>query len=338
MSDIVKLIGPDGVEGEYPAAAKAALLGAGFTEPAPPAPEPKSVVAPVALKGPDGTVLDVSSMPDAAIAGLLAAGYTPVAAEPSDADEVTIDIQGTKASMPYAQAKALIATGTAKLVGLTGDTDSPPANAPEPEPLAPLPGDADLVPVTIVGVPAPIPMAFAAARAVVDAGGGAFGDELTKLISAHKAEEHAGEIRDESRAGGVEVPAAASQAAAGDPYDKALTVGPDAEGKFSHPAIEGGAKKYATKGAVTQALNKLAGSGPSASPATPAAATPPAEGRDAVLAEAKVLLADGFMEDFEALMKIFGEVAGKRNIQEFTEPELIALNERLKAEIAKRGA
>lgn len=77
----VVLIGPDGAEGEYPAAAVEALLAAGFKEP---------------------QTAD--------------ANEPAQSDEPADDEMVIVDISGVKAEMPYGSAKNLIATGAGELV------------------------------------------------------------------------------------------------------------------------------------------------------------------------------------------------------------------------------
>lgn len=95
------------------------------------------------------------TVPAAAATALEAAGWTvkveaapepepdpePEATEPADTDEVTVDIGGTLASMPYGTAKALIASGAATLVPVGVDTDDPPAHAPESDPEPSAEGD-----------------------------------------------------------------------------------------------------------------------------------------------------------------------------------------------------
>ena len=93
---------------------------------------------------------------------------------------------------------------------------------------------------------------------------------------------------------------------------------------------------------MTQALNRLASQGGGPAPASPPAASAPAQpapatdGRDAKIELARGLMATAnggkYMADFPVLLELFNEVAGKRNIQEFTEPEIDKLIERLRAE------
>jgi hypothetical protein len=337
-NDMVKLISPDGAEVEVPAGAKSAMLAAGFTEPQP---EQPATAFPITMVK-DGAEVPVDN--EAVKTALEAQGFVvkgedlenvpgmgaaPV--EPADNDEVVIDINGTRASMQYAQAKGLIASGAATLVE---------SAASEPQ-LPPLPADDDEVQVKLNALPTPIAMAFKDARPIVGANQGTFVDEnLPKLIQAHAADEHAEQIREDAQQGKVEDTSdPAAQAQTGNPLDKNLTEGPNAAGKFTHPALPG--KEYATKGAVTQALNRLAQSGGATADSassldTGAPAASPAAGDGGLLEQAKQLLAQSpqWMADFEKLMELFNEVAGKRNISDFTEDELRKLIERLRAEPA----
>lgn len=99
-ADTVTLIGPDGTEGEYPAAAAEALLAAGFTRPAEPEPEPEAAAT----------------------------------SEPADDDIVLVKIGDVNAEMPYASAKNLIASGAAELIEYDlGDAVPDDASAEDPD-------------------------------------------------------------------------------------------------------------------------------------------------------------------------------------------------------------
>lgn len=378
----VTLIAPDGSEGLYPEAAKASLLAAGFTEPAPPKDEPTeegivTLVGPdgaevevqrgsmdallgvgftvkatgeaapptppvtYVLVGPDGTEVPTLGMPAAAIAAMRAAGYVdppaaePAApAEPADDAEVVIDIGGTLAQMPYGQAKAIISTGAATLV-----TGRGPASATPPAPPFSV-ADDEKVPIKLKSLPATIELPFAQAKSLFLLSQGDFegptADDLRAFARADDANDDKAVAQHVAQNSVLADPTEA-QAAAGDPYDKNLTAGPNAAGEFTHPAIPD--RGYKTKGAVTQALNKLKERGvtPSASLAGshPVAQGAPATGYDAKMEQAKALVSQnpGYVSDFEALMKLFQEVSdNKRNISDFDEADLDRLIERLRAE------
>jgi hypothetical protein len=340
MSDMVKLVGPDGVEGEFPEVARDALLTAGYTLPVVP-PQRENTI----LVASEGAEVDAALLSAEAVQVMLRGGFSwKVAdadvgpAEPADDDEVVIDIQGTLATMKYGMAKGLIQAGTAKLV--TGDTDDPPAGAPAFK----WPSDDAMVEIKLAALPAAIPMTFKDARPIVVAGQGQIvgDDELQVRILENEDKRDDKAVAQEAASGAEAMDPPEAAAVAGNSLDKALTEGPNEAGEFTHPAIPG--KSYKTKGAVTQALNRLATAGPSgadgasspgASAPSPApVAGPPAEGKEAKLEQAKKLIAStkGLMDDFEKLLSIFEEVAGKRNVGEFTEPELDKLIQRLGTE------
>lgn len=316
---MIDLINPAGETIQVPAAARDAMLAAGFTEPPVPEVQPQAS-GEQTLVGPDGNEVTV---PDVAVAGLLAAGFkqkteAPAAdAEPSDDTIVEVDISGTKAELPYGQAKGLIAAGTATLV--KADAEAP--EAPPAEPAFQLPGDDEQVNVLIGGNPVPMP--FATAKATVASGAATFED--SRITAALDDD---GAVKEQIQA-----------AAASDPSPPAGHVDLDPskaeqgeDGRWRHPALD---KDYATKGAVTQALNRMkkddapAAAAPAASTPVPAsngaaASGAAASGKEALLEIAKNKMASmpELTKDFKVLLGIFQEVAGKRNITDFDEGEL----------------
>lgn len=97
----------------------------------------------------------------------------------------------------------------------------------------------------------------------------------------------------------------------------------EAEG-FTDPRLPG--KVYKTKGALTQAINRLAKQEEEADQ------TEGGETKEAVLDRCRALLAaqSSIQSDYSALLNLFSEVAGKRDISSFTADELLALEARLK--------
>lgn len=279
----------------------------------------------VPLVGPDGVVREV---PDSAVEALLAAGYTHmVTATPEEQPPTHMDvmIQGNVVNLDLASAQALIASGAATQI--TADAPAAPA-----APAYVLPGDDDQVQFKLDVIPAPIDMAFKDARRIASEGKGQFVDaELTAAVAADASDDKDVAAEVAAAAAVDPIPAGGT---GGDPYDPALTA--DAEGGFTHPALEGG-KVYKTKGGVTQALNKLRSrSGVSADNGA-APPMPAPTGLEGKLATAKDLLRDmpEYQSDFKKLIALFEETSGgKRQITDFTEPELDALINRLQAEKA----
>lgn len=315
------------------------------TQSSTPAPGPQAAPAPteavpvangagpteVELVGPDGNVVTV---PIAAKDALLASGFTEPQSEsphePNDADIVGVEISGTITAMPYSAAKALVASGVAKLV--TADPGSVPQDPPaEPEPV--MPADEDMVQVKLTALPHAIPMAWGDFKKL-PADSGKLEDEALAAAwaKAQVADEHADQIRDAARNGEVQE-SHPSEQASGDPLNPALTVQGEG-GRWTHPALPAG-KDYATKGAVTQALNRLKAGGGSVSESAPAAAGPApaadATGREAKLQACKDKMArmPEIQNDFTRILELFQSVAGKRNITDFTEDELDKLSAKL---------
>lgn len=112
-AEMVTLVGPDGVAGDYPAAAAEALLAAGFTRWEEPQPE---------------------SEPEA-----------EAPTEPADDDMVMVKIGEVTAEMAYGSAKNLIATGAGELVeyDLGDPVPEEPTAEPEAEPTAAAADDDD---------------------------------------------------------------------------------------------------------------------------------------------------------------------------------------------------
>jgi hypothetical protein len=322
----ITLLDPSGAPTEVPEAAKAALLAAGFSEPV----DEPTEEGMKTLVGPDGNAVTV---PQGAVSAMLAAGFTdPTAApepepepepvEPADDDLVKVDVSGTVLEMVYSSAKSLIAAGTGKLVqDAPAPTADPVKNAPR------LPAPDEQVEVKLNAMPTPLKMPFQDARAIVKNDQGAFTDpEVAAAVAYDDIDDKA--VAQEASTGAEAVDPPQAQAAAGDPLDKNLTEGPNDAGEFTHPALAG--KTFKTKGAVTQALNRAKASGgaeASTSAPAPAAGSPaePASGdKDALLEQAKNKLAKAtaVMGDFNKLMELFDEVAGKRNVAEFNEAEL----------------
>lgn len=292
--------------------------------PAPPVAQETPPVASgmVALVGPDGLAVAV---PEAAVSSLLAAGYThPVVVEPEPpSTHRDVVINGTVVNLDNASADALIAAGTATEV--VAEAEQPAAPAYQ------LPADDAMVMFKLDVIPNPIEMAFKDAKRIAAEGKGEFMDqELAAAVSADAADDK--QVQQEV-ATAVAADPTPPGGTSGDPYDPALTV-QDADGTFTHPALEGGGKHYKTKGGVTQALNKLRGAAPTPAVEVPVSSGAPAataSGVEAKLNEAKNLLRDmpEIQSDFKKLIELFDEVAGKRQITDFTEPELDKLIERL---------
>lgn len=341
----VCLVGPDGNEMDVPEGAVEAMLSAGFSrpEPEPEVPADDQVM----LVAPDGTE---SAFPSAVVDALLQAGYKPVdqqaaaPAEPDDDDQVIVDIAGTQASMAYKDAKGLITSGTATLVLVVGVTDV----TADPEPYK-LPADDDEVQVKLRALPTPIAIPFKDARAIVLKGDGVFED--AQLDAAVR--EDAGDDRDQAAAtaaattGDPHPPAGSSSGGPtsgdGGPADLSPALTVQVEDGWTHPALDGDVKK--TKGAVTQALNRLKKSGPEAGAtqastsgagggSAPAASSNGDGGtREEKLNTAKDLVATAGFNDFNKMIDLFESVSepSKRNISDFTEADLDRLITKLQA-------
>lgn len=281
--------------------------------PAPATPAPVAAPAPAAatpdlvtLIGPDGAV----EVPSVAVDAMLQAGFSypdpPKADEPESSEVTLVGPDGTEVTVPTAAAEALMSAGF-----------KPVSYSPDPEPEFQFPADDEMVQFKLAAVPNPIPLAFADCKRLAGEGQGAFvDDELGQQVAA---------LAPADPAPSAPEPAPVQPAATGDPLDPDLTVGPDVDGKFSHPAIENGTKKYAGKGGVTAALNRLRKQD---SPEKPHLASVPdsvpAEGVDGKREQAQTLLSKmpSITDDFSSLLALFDEVAGKRNIAEFTEADL----------------
>lgn len=102
-----------------------------------------------------------------------------------------------------------------------------------------------------------------------------------------------------------------------------LEVEEEPEG-FTDPRLPG--KVYKTKGALTQAINRLAKEEEQADQ------TEGGETKEVVLERCRALLANqsSIQSDYSALLNLFSEVAGKRDISSFTADELLELEARLK--------
>lgn len=324
-SDTVTMLSPDGTETQVPVIAQQAMLNAGFTMPPEPEPEPTPVKNeyPKVLIGTDGAQVTVDNA--AVEAALRSAGYADLPdKDPDDSDEVAIEIGGTKAVMLYGQAKALIASGAATLIPMDSDPE------PTPEQAYQLPADDDMVQMKVHGIPTPIPMKWSDAKIAAQSGAGKIEDEaLAAAWAADKADDKAVAA---SAADAPTTPLAPAVTA--ESLDPSKTT-QNADGTWTHPALAGESKK--TKGAVTQALNRLAksrGVDKSAATAAPAAAaTNGGSGKDGKLEVAKNLLAamPEVQGDFKVLLALFQEVAGKRNITDFDEGELDKLIARLQS-------
>lgn len=278
----------------------------------------------VPLVGPDGNTVEV---PESAVASLMAAGYAPVQEDEPEPTHMDVMIQGNVVNLDLASAQALIATGAAVAVEQT-TTPAPAA------PAYVLPGDEDQVKFKLDVIPAPIDMAFKDARRIASEGKGQFVDaELAAAVAADASNDK--DVASEVAAAAAVDPTPAG-GTGGDSLDPALTA--EADGGFTHPAIEGGSKVYKTKGGVTQALNKLRSkAGPVSAADNGGPPMPAPTGLEGKLATAKDLLRDmpEYQSDFKKLIALFEETSGgKRQITEFTEPELDTLINRLQAEKA----
>lgn len=326
--DYVTMIGPDGNEAQVPVIAQQAMLNAGFTMP--PEPEPVASEYPKVLMSADASA--TVTVENAAVEqALRAAGYIDQPSEdpaeqqvqaqesePDDADEVAIEIAGTKATMLYGQAKALIASGAATLLPTPDDG---------PEPAYQLPADDDMVQMKVHGIPTPIPMKWSDAKIASQSGAGKLVDEQLAAAWAADKQDDKAVASSAADAPTTPLPPAVSKESL-DPSQ--TTQNPD--GTWTHPALGGESKK--TKGAVTQALNRLAKQqNVTPGPAAAAAPTNGGTGKEAKLDAAKNLLAamPEVQGDFKVLLALFQEVAGKRNITDFDESELDKLITRLQS-------
>jgi hypothetical protein len=287
----------------------------------------------VRLIGPDGNAVDV---PEASKAVLLAAGFTepepePANDGPADDNEVRLSIGGQQVSMLWSSAKALVASGTATLLGY-GEPE--PEATPEPEQPkvdldAPYQDEAGLFHMRGPGgVTVQIPQ-----EQVQGMLGAGFGHVLNRDMQGTADATAQQEVQqavatDPTSLGGSD----------GASLDPSLTVQGE-DGKWTHPALD---KSYAAKGGVTQALNRLAKSSGDAPAAAPAPAANGATNGTAStkLEEAKSLLAQmpQISQDFKQLLDLFQEVAGKRNIVDFNESELDLLIFKLRDHQAAQAA
>jgi hypothetical protein len=330
MSDTIKLLDPAGNEGDYPVAAKDALLAAGFREPMPPQRENTILVARA------GAEVDAAWLTDEGREALLATGSWAWKVADEDVGPKPFLVRGTvtmiAAGLPEAAVTAMLANG------YEWAAEDPNV---APEPAFVWPDDDAKVEILIEGMPTAIEMPFKDARGLVEQRTAKIvGDDelqVRVLDALDKADDKAVAADARSGAEAMDPP----QAGPAGNLDKGLTEGPSASGKFAHPALPG--KEYATKGAVTQALNRLAKEGSASGPATVSQAGSPEAGSangaatEGPLEKARNLLSElKYTDDFDKLLKLFDEVAGKRNIGEFTPAELDALVAKLEAE--KAGA
>lgn len=357
-SGTTTLVGPDGNEIEAPDVAVDALLAQGYSRPAPPEPdEPMTEEDIVIMVGPDGTKVSIQA---GSVGALEAAGYKreqPKATEPDPQEPTEVVIGGTINVMPYSAAKAVVDSGGGTWPE-TGHTQVLPA---QQEALPDLPADDDEVEATISALPDGVkipPMKWSDVRNLIETDqGGPADPKLRELYELHRAratDESAEQMRDEARSGQVD-PSPASAATTSPPsssgdattadLDPSKTVGPDADGKWTHPALE---KTYATKGAVTQALNRLKAQQPTVTQAS-GSAQAPADGSngngdaasDDVRERVRKLLESmpSVAGDFKTILGIFEEVSGgKRSIADFNDDELVRLEARLQQEKDKATA
>jgi hypothetical protein len=291
---------------------------------------PPEATATISLIDPAGNLVEV---PAAAKDSLLGVGFTEPAPEPAAPSgmKTLIGPDGKGVEVPEAAVGPMLAAGYKDPSAARPD--------PTPEPTAyRFPDDGDEIQFQLKMIPTPVPMAFKDARRLLAEGQGAFVDkELQEAVEALGVDEQADAIRDASRAGEVETPDPEAQAAIGDDLDPNLTH--EVDGGFAHPAVDGVKK---TKGAVTQALNKIkkereaaaAAPAPATQAPAPAASQPAPEGKEAKLEAAKNLLATmpEIQSDFTKLLDLFARVAdGKRNISDFSESDLDALISELEA-------
>lgn len=334
------------------------LLDAGLVEPiaelpsAPPRPTPAATNAAandevVALIPPGAT--DAQMFPAAAEQALLSSGFTkPAPPEPEQPAGPTMLLPpggGDAIEFQPEQVDALLAAGFTR-----APVEARQAPEPEAVTLAPLPADQELTNVFVGETRAKIP--FANGRDLVDKGAATFEPELQALYDQHKAAD-----------GTVPTPAASSPQTSGSTepaptngqtpvnLDQALTTGPDEAGEFTHPALP---KSYKTKGAVTQALNRLAAKaaesasagqqpqasiqpGPAATAGAPVASSD--SPREALMDECRALLAQmpEVNSDFNQLLQLFKEVANKQSIADFTDAELASLKAKLQEKIAAKA-
>lgn len=255
----------------------------------------------------------------------------PVDPEPAEAAPVadgTVtmkDKDGNVQEIPGVAVGAMIAAGWSVV------SDEP---EPEPEDEAPaLPADDEQVWFKLNVVPAPVEMAYADAKRLMSEGEGQFaGDHawLNDVVAGQptepkkSAEQTDAEVKEEVQAAAATDPTPPGGTEA-DPYDPAL-VEEKEKGVFSHPAVE---KTYKSKSAMTNALNRLRGKTAGETPAEQTA-------HEAKLAQARDLISKmpALTDDFNKLLGLFEEVAGKCSVADFTEAELDKLIERLEQEAA----
>ena len=219
-------------------------------------------------------------------------------------------------------------------------------SAPEPEEAAPetvaeptpIPADR-AVHVKVNGTS--IPLTFKAALDLAKSGQDVeFGDEeagfATFLISTGGEPPSAAEVAEQANVQSPEE-AAMHEEAQEPQADTQPASADDPEKPFKCDQCEWRGK---TKGSLTQHAKREHGSAPPSNgnggdPA-PAAAAPATKGddHDAVLAEVKAKLAANQPNDYQVILKLFDDVAGKRNITDFSTDELRKLSERLDAEAA----
>lgn len=260
----------------------------------------------------EGAELDV---PEVALEALLAQGYTQweePTPEPETPTEITL--VGPNGDEIQAGPDAVEAL---KAAGFTIKGEEAPAADPEPE--FTIPADSDQVQVKVSAVPTPLTMDFKDAKGIVSRNQGVFVDEqLAAAVAADRQDDKAVAQEVAATAAKPDPAGAADVSIELDDLDPKLTTQDD-EGNWSHPAIEGTKK---SKGAITQALNKLRKKAES-NGAVPTS-TAPEGSSEALLEQAKNMLANmpELQADFNNLLNLFEEVAGKRQITDFTDDEL----------------
>lgn len=263
----------------------------------------------------DGTVVEA---PDAATMEALEAGgfkaQAPAEPEPPEPEityPVTMQKDGAEAEAPDEATKTALEAAGFEMAA--AGTAAPPE--PEPDPIS----DDHAVTVKIAGTT----MAMKFGAVVKAAEGG------TEVVIT---DDDAAQVELEKRLGGGQTTASAaeaqlhkdanSEANGGEPMESAEHADPDKP--FNCDLCD---KAYKTKGALTQHKNKEHKDAKPAESAAPSGG----DGRDAKIEEVKALIdkVPDLMKDYDKLLSLFQEVAGKKAISDFNEDELDKLKVKL---------
>lgn len=242
---------------------------------------------------------------------------------PKDDDKVTLYGPDGAVEVPAVAADSLIATGAF--------TKDPPVEAAEPDPepesekTAELPDDDDEIQFHLNVTNTAVPMSFKDGRRLALKGEGHFVDEaLRALVEADDRDD-----RGVAASVAAEAPDARPEPG-DDPLDPALAHQRDEDGRWVHPALPG--KDYASKGPITQALNKQKNGG-----GKPAAESKPRadEQERPILGEVREMITarQSHWADFNKLKELIAQASGSRvtKVPDLSDDELGKLKTLLEA-------